>query len=219
MKKGVWIIGGIILTVVAFLIPDSRGYLWPSLFSAMAVVGIFFISLILYTIRNSQSTFDRFFSIGILILISALIVFTGIHQYRVSQWHHDNLMEIRKTIDRGILTVYMNQPLLNTLRIYHDNSADADPAIKEAFEAEYGNLIQKVEGRSRYIPENQKDNINDSPFIFYKRAATADSVILVGQSLHTEGKDSTFSNFNGLQGKMQYRAVLTKNGVDYEREN
>jgi hypothetical protein len=214
-----WILGVATITAVAFLIPDRTGEIWMSVVSAMAVVGVFYLGLVVYIFKKGESTADKIVGISVISLLAALIIFNGIIQYKGAILQHKTLTEIRTVIDKGIILAYTQEPLLKTLRTYHNQTDNQDLSLQEIFKERYGNNIQRDSEPIRFIPDEQKDNREESPFIYYKENEESDTVMLIGQSLIVNGSNSTFSNYNGQKGFLQYKTTLTKDGVDYVREN
>lgn len=217
MKKLGWIIGGVVVVVIAFFIPEQKGQIWTSVFSAMAVVGALFIGLIYYVFQKGNSTADKFLGAGLILLLAALSVFNIYYQYRASIFQTDILPKIKKTIERGVLLAHIHEPMVKTLRGYHQND-NGDMSLEQRFKARYGKEIRKVNSQLRYIHNPQRDS-TESPHLYYPQTASPDTVMLVGQSLQVPGKDTAFTNYNGQTGLLQYRGTLTKEGVDYVREN
>lgn len=214
-----WIVGAVVIVAIAFFIPDRTGEIWTSVVSAMVAVGVFYLGLLVYIFRKGKSTNDKMVGAGVIILLVFLIIFNGIYQYRGSTFQHRTLKDIRATLDKGIISSHAQQPFLKTLQAYHTRTTNQDSTLEEIFKARYGDNIQKDSDLLRFVPDAQKDNINESPFIYYKETGNSDRLVLVGQSLLAEGEDSTFENYNGQEGLIQYRVTLTKEGIDYVREN
>ena len=102
MHKGWWIFGVTVLTIIAFYIPDQAGYLWSPITYAMVVVGLYFIGLVIYILKIGRSAVDRTIGIGALVLLGALTIYSGLFSYDMANWQHQNLVDIRKTIDQGV---------------------------------------------------------------------------------------------------------------------
>lgn len=219
MKQIWWILGVMAVAAVAFFVPGQSGYLWAPLISAMAVAGIFFIGLGVYVWRKGRSGFDQVFGIGVLALLALLTIYSGISNYRASTRQYDYLMHIRLTIEKGISKAYTQQTLLELLREYHQQPEGEETTISDLFNARYNDFVKDIDGQLRFIPEDQQEHSEESPFIFLEQTTSPDSIVLVAQSLRIQGWDSMFNNFNGQTGKMQFQAVLTEGGVSYEREN
>jgi energy-coupling factor transporter transmembrane protein EcfT len=220
MKRKIWwVLGVAAVTIVVFFIPDQTGEIWYSVTSAMVVVGAFYLGLLFYIFKKGQSTADKMIGFGVIAFLAVLIIFIGIFQYRLSVYQHDVLTEIRSVIDKGIILAYTQEPLLKSLKAYHDGADNQNSTIKNIFKEQYGKNIQKDSDLFRFIHNEQEDNREESPFIYYKETANSDSLVLIGQSLLSEGRDSTFENYNGHKGLLQYRFTLTKEGVNYVREN
>lgn len=214
-----WIVGVAIITAVAFFIPERTGEIWTSILSALVVVGIFYVGLLFYIFKHGKSTTDKIVGVGVIILLTSLIVAHGILQYRGATFQHRTLPKIRASIEKGIISTRGQQPFLRTLQAYHAGTADQDSTLEDLFKARYADNIQHDSELIRFVPDAQKENSDKSPFLYYKETGSRNKLVLVGQSLLVEGQDSTFRNYNGQKGLLQYRITLTKKGVDYVREN
>lgn len=219
VKKRWFIIAGVVTATVAFFIPEQKGGMWTSVISAMIVVGIFYLGLLIYILKNGKSTKDKLIGIGVISLLISLIIFNGILQYRGSTFQHQTLTKIRASIDKGIISSYAQQPFLKTLQAYHMGSTKQDSTLEDIFKRRYGDNLHSGSDLTRFVPDAQKDNSNESPFIYFNNPKNANKLELIGQSLLVKGRDSTFNNHNGQKGLLQYRAILTKDGVEYVREN
>lgn len=217
MKRLGWIIGVAVVVAIAFFIPEQKGEIWTSVFSAMSVVSLLFIGLLYYVYKKGGSTADKSIGVGLIMLLAALSVFNGYNQYRASVFQAETLPKIRKTIERGIVLSHTYQPMLKTLRKYHQ-SGNGEMSLEKRFKERHEEKIRPMNGQLRYIPNPQKDSA-ESPYLYYVKTATPDTVVLVGQSMQVPGKNTAFTNYNGQTGLLQYRATLTKGGVDYVREN
>lgn len=214
-----WIVGAVVIVAIAFFIPDRTGEIWASVVGAMIAVGIFYLGLLVYIFRNGKSSTDKMVGAGVIVLLTSLIVTHGFLQYRGSTFQHHTLTDIRASIEKGIISFRGQKPFLKTLQAYYSGTTNQDSTLEEIFKARYGDNIQKDSDLVRFVPEAQKDNIDESPYFYYNETGSTNRLVLVGQSLLVEGRDSTFENYNGQKGLMQYRIRLTRRGVDYVREN
>lgn len=214
-----WIFGVAIIATTVFFIPERTGEIWTPVLSAMAVVGIFYVGLLVYIFKNGDSTAGKMIGVGVIGLFVALVIFNGVNQYSSSTFQHKTLTKVRSVIDRGLITVYSQEALLKSLQTYHNGTNHRGLTLEEIFRERYGDDIQSGSGLTRFIPDDQKEHSGESPFIYYKDTKNSNKLVLIGQSLLAKGRDSTFKNYNGQKGLLQYRATLTKDGVDYVREN
>ncbi|MDR8391322.1 hypothetical protein NC796_09250 [Aliifodinibius sp. S!AR15-10] len=218
MHKGWWIFGVTVLTIIAFYIPGQAGYLWSPITCAMGIVGLYFTGLVIYILKMGRSTVDRDVGIGALALLGALTIYSGLFNYDMAEWQHQNLMDIRKTIDKGVSLAHTQEPLLHSLSRFHKQGNKSDSTVTQIFRARYGGQIETINGEMRFVPKQLADVHEESPLFFLKEIGR-DSVIIIAQSLQVRGRDPSFQNYDGGKGKMQYRAILTEGGVNYEREN
>lgn len=220
MNKLLWIIGGCVLAAIAFIIPDQTGTLWTSLFSALAVAGLFILGLIIYTVRNSQSKGDLILGLAVLVLLATLASISGTTHYKQARWSYDLLTkQVIGTIHQGIARVHLNEPLLRTLESYHRNELAADRSLQQIFHERYGDALVRDATNIRYFPAELKETRDKPPFLYYDSTDTRNEVVLVGLSNYGNGLSPDFTNYDGANGNMQFKAVLTKKGVSYDREN
>lgn len=216
MKYLYWIAGVAVLAGIVFFLFGMSGSIWASVTGAMGVVGLFFIGLLAYVIRNARSSGDLVLGIGVLVLFAALAVRVGLSSYHQARWQRKQLMKVRATVDQGHLTIHLNIPLLKTLKArYQEQTGTKD--LRQLFMQRYGGHLKPDGSLTRYIPEDrQKDEV---PYFYYDSTQTENKVVLVGRSKFGNGEDPEFTNYGGGKGNLQYKSVLTPKGVDYVKEN
>ncbi|MDZ7716855.1 MAG: hypothetical protein U5J95_11645 [Balneolaceae bacterium] len=211
-KIFLWILGGALLATGAFFIPEQSGSMWPSLFLSSSAVLIYLAAFCFVWLKKIQSATKRK-AIGW--TLGILVVFSGISaaiSYESSQRQKETLVTIRSTIETGIIQNYVNEPLLKTLRAHAQGSGDSNDFGK-LFRAEYDSLITE-EGMLAY----DKDRDDNTVFV-YMAKASADSLVLIGESAYLKGESSDFKNHSGETGRYQVKGILTSGGIDYERAN
>lgn len=221
MRKLLWIAGVCVAVLLVYISVDGRGYLWKPLIGALIVVGIFFAGLIVYIVRHSKSVADSITGVSVLVVLSGLLAFSGSFFYNYAQWQHDLLIkDIRTTIQKGIMLSHIQEPLLKTLNAYHRHPSASHEDLNSLFIKRYRSQLDTGEAALRFIPSGQDEEHRDSsPLIYFDSTATEHKVALVGQSLYGQGKKDSFVNYVEGEGSLQYRGVLTKEGVRYVREN
>ncbi len=215
-----WITGVSVLTGMVFFIFGLFGSLWTALLLSMSVVVFYFFILLVYIIQKSQSNWDRVIGIGVLVLLTGFALRSGLSSYSFAKWNHQLLTKkIRSTIDRGILAVHLNTPLLKTLKTRYRGNPETQNLYRLFMEQNRGQLEQSG-NLTRYIPrDQQKEHRDDPPLLYYDSTETADKIVLVGHSGFGNGKQPDFTNYDGSRGNLQYKAILTPKGVNYVKEN
>ena len=212
MKITTWLLTGVFFALGAFFIPEQSGSMWPSLFFSSSVVLLYLAAFCFVWLRRISSATSRKaigWTLGILVICSGI---SAAFSYESSLRQKETLVNIRSTIERGIIQNYVNKPLLMTLRTHAQGSGDTDNFGK-LFRAEYDSLITG-EGMLAY----DKDR-DDSTVFVYIAKASADSVVIIGESVYLDGEDPDFENYSGAIGKYQVKGILTSGGIDYERAN
>jgi|GEM_PF-1053362 len=217
MKKTIfyWMGGGVLLVTGAFFIPGQSGSLWPSLIWAGVAALLYLLTFYFVWIRRFGSATKRKAIGGVLaVIIAGSLVSAGI-SFENSRRQSSVMKEIRKTIDSGVFEVQIKQAMLKTLRQYHVENTGNGVGIGELFLQNNDSLITDD---SLFYPKGLEQRMPDLIAI---RLAVAkpDCVVLLAESGYVEGRDANFKNESGSRGKFQTRAILTKEGVQYERIN
>ncbi len=212
MKKIIWwIVGGTLLTTIAFFIPEQSGSLWPSVISSSIVALLYIIVFSIVWLPKIESKTKR---IAIAVTFGVLVVFSAASatiSYEGSVRQLDLMPEIRTTIETGVAEAFIKDPLLETLRMYH--SDDTNQNMGEVFITKYDSLITK----DSLFTYGHRDD--DQTLFLYVDEASSDRVVLIGESSYVDGNNAEFTNFSGTTGRYQVRGILTSKGVDYERQN
>lgn len=219
MEKIGWIGGACLLTTAAFFIGAQSHYMWTSIIASLVIVTLFWLFLLRKLFSASDSPKLKWLASGSFLILGAITVYSGISQYNRARWQHDLLMDIRQTIERGISKAHTNEPLLYTLNAYYNDMDSGDETLQQLFDQKFGSDIREINGEKRYLPSENAGDEDASPVIFAKETAAEDSLILIAQSLLVQGRDTSFVNYNSLHGKMEYHAILTQEGLQYERKN
>ena len=209
LKK--WLAAGIVVVTVLFLLPGITDELWLSVLLCGVIV-VFFIAMLVKRMFDWEGGHKWTYGIaGVMVLYVGLAGFAGWYTYQQSQFQQEILPEIRATIDSDLIKVYSQEPLLHTLRKYHEEDHDR---VDSLFMELYGD---DIDDQGRFLPETVQGY--NSPPYFYLEQAEADRVTIAGTSPFTDGNDPDFQNIDGESGKLQFTATVTKEGVRYERKN
>jgi hypothetical protein len=209
MKQLFWILGGALLVSAAFFIPEGAGQVWQSLLLSGIAVLFFLITYVFFQPKNSAPNKNI---AGV--ATGILLVLVGIHGwlgYQESIKQSENLVEIRKVIESGIAKNHINEMLLTTLRSYYSSEKD-DANLGALFKFHHDSLMNDTE--IKFYPSDEER----SPKIELVKA-TADSVVIVAYSSFVSGRSTAFKNYDGQNGYLQTKGILTTEGIEYEREN
>ncbi|TYP94046.1 hypothetical protein LX73_1769 [Fodinibius salinus] len=212
IRKIIWIIGGLAITVLAFFIVDRSGSIWPAVITASIVGTIFIIGFAFRWIGEINSSLNRK---AIILVLAVMLLGSSVYAtliYIDSNNQHDRLTHIRTHIEKEILSTYVQKPLLKTLRDYQ-TSEDAKQNIDETFYARYDSLVQDRELMIAALDES------DLTTAFYVYKANADTLIIAGESSILDAKSGDFQNASGAQGRFEMHGILTPKGISYERRN
>ncbi|MBI4427905.1 MAG: hypothetical protein HY562_02185 [Ignavibacteriales bacterium] len=208
-----WLIGGLIVVSVAFLLPGSHPEVWPNLNVAGLAAGVYILAVIAYTIRSPLTKKARTATwIIAVITVPALGVFwTGMDS--TSHWQQRTLLSIRATIGRGIIASEVPDTLLSILDEYHNPKGRGirKMSLGKIFESRYPRT--RV-GDNIHIPNSESDSLR----VFVSTLLDT-IIVLEAQELYVKGRDPSFKNFNGRTGMVEERYILTAKGVNHESRN
>lgn len=207
-----WIAGGVLLTAIAFFIPEQTGSMWSSVISSSVVVLIYLIVFSIVWLPKIESQTKRR---AIAVTFGVLIVFSVISatiSYKGSVRQLELLPAIRTTIETSIAEAFIKEPLLETLRLYH-SAENTNRDMGDLFTTKFDSLITQD---SMFTYGSRND---EQTFFLYFNEASPGRVVLIGESSYVDGNDVGFTNFSGATGRYQVRGILTSKGVDYERQN
>lgn len=207
-----WVMSGILLSVVAFFIPAQSGSMWPSLFLSGVVAFLYLITFSIVWLKKIESQTKRR-AVGM--VFAVLIVFSiasAAISYIDGIRFGKTLSSIRKTIDSSEAEIYIRKPLLKTMKSYY-SSDQTNKDIGQLFRARYDSLITD-DGVFKY-----GDDKNQKSLSLYLAKADTNQVVLVGEATFIEGKNADFTNFSDDKGRYQVKGILTSKGVRYERQN
>lgn len=215
----IWLAGGILLVNLAFFIPEQTGSLWPSIILSGSAAVLYLIVFAWFWVGEVNSSSRRqLIGWTIAVLLGFSLVSAGI-SYQSTDRQFQILDEIRFTIEKGISEVHIKEALLKTLRDYQNlKEENSMRSLGGLFYNNYDSLLTE-EGRFLYDGTTRRGEKYDKNLKIFLAHSSADSVVLVAESFHIEGRDSTYGNLSGAVGKFQTRGVLTDNGVRYERIN
>lgn len=207
-----WMTGGVVLTTIAFFIPEQSGSMWPSVIASATVAFLylgFFSAVWLQEVESSTKRKAIAITFSVLFLFS---IASAVISYEGSVRQSETLENIRGQLEGDILYNYMHEPLVKTLSNFYSEE-NSESNIGDIFTARYDSLITEdgeFEFGSKY--DNQT-------LYLYIAENSADSIVVVGESAYLKGGNEDFSNYSGNAGRYQVRGILTPKGINYERQN
>lgn len=217
MKPLLWMIAGISMIGIPFVLLMDPYDLWPALMGG-TVSGSIFLSLFLILHRSLvRSTVER-----TMVIVTAFLLMGGMLlqvdlQRKISGFQRSNLRDTRAYIGSEIIVSdKIQESMLPVLTDFHAQSVGHRRSLKEMFLLRYGTAL------------------NDGSFNRYSNTAdytpTVDAVTVVSftgdTAVHYRCVDTVaigitpeFKNVSGHSGKVEYTASLTQKGVTYERLN
>ncbi|MEX2455693.1 MAG: hypothetical protein WD381_00195 [Balneolaceae bacterium] len=212
-NKGRLLFGGILAVPIAFSISILFESLWVGYFAAFITATIWLIvldrSIVSKSQNKSSKTLIRTF-IGLLVITQ---LYASIQYYEQSERHGDNLNNIRTTIVSSISHLEMEKALQRTLRYYYLETDQTELTLEDSFRELFED---RMADNNTFLHETPNDS-EDMHFTY--EIASPDSIILSVSATFTHGTDVVFENRSGQTGMYEARTTLTKNGVEYERQN
>jgi hypothetical protein len=228
-----------------FTVGAALGDIWGAVSISMIPVGVYTGFLGLQVIGRAQSNGELTLGAGILVLLAAFITANGYGAFQRSEWKRDHLVGVvRAGVDRGVMMKGMNVPLLKTLGAYYNRLPGRIPGrsgspgkrqqvgLGDLFQKRYSGHFTRKGEMVEFVPPALKEPASEEiefPVVYWD-SAEADKernakgldepkIVLVGRSAAGNGQDPTFVGYDGREGHVQYRSVLTRKGLTYDREN
>jgi hypothetical protein len=207
----VWIVAGVIVVSLAFLLTPRSTELWPALNVAGIVAAVYLITLLFYVLKKPLSMKLRA-SVGI---VAAVVIgcsaFTWTRMEDQTHWQAAKVMEIRGRIGRGIMLYEMPSPLLKTLEAYHQQGPKKKKTLGDVFRGFYSGAAV---GSNIYKPQWEGDRLT-----IIVETLEPDRIALVSQETYVKGRDPSFRNLDGRIGMVQEKFILTERGITHVSEN
>lgn len=223
-------LGGVVLF---FSVGSFFGGTWGAVLASMIPVGLYVCYMGLQVIKRAKSRAEKGLGLSVLLVLAALIATNGHGAFQRSEWKRYILIDVvRQSVDWGRMTRTANTHLLKTLRAHYDRLPKSEtPSPKERgqeglkglFEKQYSDRLEQGKGLIELVPPALEDM--EYPIVYYESMETEDGqpgdqrIVLIGRSAAGNGQDSGFVGYDQREGHMQYRFVLTKEGLTYDREN
>jgi len=204
-----WMAGGISLVTGIFFVPEQSGSLWPSVILSSFAAFLYILAFSLVWIKKIQSEQKRKLIGWTLAILVVFSIASASLSYIGSEYQARNLSAIRSTIETNLARIHVREPLTKTLTEYYsEKNKNGDITIGQLFREKYHSLTTT----DRIFRQGEMLTV-------YLAKASSDSVVLVAESAYKDGKESTFKNFSGAEGRYETRGILTAEGVRYERTN
>ncbi|MDX1639062.1 MAG: hypothetical protein R3281_13900 [Balneolaceae bacterium] len=97
MKKVLGIFGISLLAVAVFFVPGQEHYIWWSVAGAISIAILFWIGLLIYTLRQSDSPVVITAVFPLILLQAGITAYLGIFSYQAAEWQHQSLMDTRES--------------------------------------------------------------------------------------------------------------------------
>jgi len=206
----VWFLIGSVMVAGPFLVFHAPMDPWPGAVAAGTGGTLFVLALFFYIILKTP------FAVKIKMLSSAaLIIVLGASfmswktMYEMTHFQRALLGKIRTVIGEGIVEAASYDAMYPSFRKYYEQHVSPKLPIGKIFLAvnkeRIHDKVYRFDG-DQFI-QASIENASDS------------AVTLMMVDSVARGNNLQFSNYNGLKGRIQFRAVLRTKGVHYEREN
>ena len=206
-----WIVGGVIVVSLVFLLTPSSMELWPSLNAAGIAGAVYLIAMLTYALRKPLEMRVRAW-IGIAtIVVLALGAFTWVQMQSQTEFQAEMMMKIRGVIGRNVMRRYMSEVPLKTLNEFYQQRGPKKSSLADVFCKENpGTAV----GANIHRPEWEGDWWQ----VVVTKLEPA-RIELLSQETYVKGRDPQFKNRNGQVGMMQEKSILTEKGITYVSEN
>ena len=202
---------GILGLTASFVIPSIFMQYWLGALLAFVFATGYAFYLIRWSAEETSSpkvTANVRTTLFVVLLLAAISLVSG---YNKGAFQMNTLVQIRQTIDNGMITAEMNESLFEVFRTYHE-SKDDNKTLEQTFLAV---LNDKFTGdQMMVLNELSKDEVH-----YYYTVDDPNKISLIGVTNNSWGKDKGFINYNSDAGRFQLRATITERGISYVREN
>jgi hypothetical protein len=206
-----WIVGGVIIVSLVFLLTPPSTELWPSLNAAGIAGAVYLISMLAYALRKPL---EMRIKVGTGIAATVILVlgaFTWTRMQDQTEWQAETLMKIRGVIGRGVMRYDMSAATLEALKEYHKQRVPKKESLSDIFRKQWPGVTVGV---NIHKPEWE----GDLRQVIVAKLEPA-SIELVSQETFVKGRDAQFKNHNGQMGMIQEKFILTEKGITHVSEN
>ncbi len=207
----IWIAAGVILVSATFFLTPQTTELWPPINAAGIVAAVYLIALLSYVLRKPLATRPRI-AVGVVAaVVMGCTAFSWTKMYDQSHWQASQLMRIRGVIGRGMRTTELSQPLLKAFDSYYLQGAKKANTLADEFRKMYPGATA---GANIFKPRWEGDDMT-----IMVETLEPDRIVLVSQETFVKGRDPGFKNYNGQNGMLQEKFILTERGLSHVSEN
>ncbi|MFN1835181.1 hypothetical protein AB2B38_007965 [Balneola sp. MJW-20] len=202
--------GGVVTTSVLFAVPAYFYAQWMALI--LSFISAVSFSLIL--LKRNKEKLDHTYKVAATGIILLIIFSSGyiVHDYFRAEYQDEILVEIRQTIDSGIIGVQIKNDMIQSLKYYKSSDSD-EMTVSEAFSSYMGDKLNE-NGTIKPSQEKEGDNIS-----YHYEIKDADTVVIIAVTKVSKGNDPAFKNYDGQTGMGEYVGTLSNGGVEYEKVN
>ncbi len=213
MKYLLWFFAGCVCIGVPFFIGYDQHDMWNSVFGGMIGGTVFLTMFYFFIVRKEFLSKWKIFTASLFALhIFAFAAFT-VTSYRTASLQRENLYKmISYSFNGGIVHLEFYRRTLSTLHHYYNQPTGEKKSFVDVFSSLYGN---KIYSGTFEINESQAPR---GTFVTYQGDSLV-QLVAASSDAFAKGIRPDFANINGLTGKIQYTATMSKYGVTYERNN
>ncbi len=206
----IWFFIGSLMVIGPFLIFHVPMDPWPGVVAA-GIGGTVFVVLLFFFIilRTPFAPRIKMLSTAILAIMLIASFVSWKTMYDMTHFQRTTLGKIRTAIGEGIMESASYDAIYPPFRKYYEQSHAPKLPIGKIFLAVNNERIHDKVYRfdgDQFI-QSSLDNVSDS------------TITLIMVDTVARGRDLNYPNYNGLKGRLQFKAVLREKGARYEREN
>lgn len=206
------LIGGVLAIILSLSISFFLGKIWLGYFTAFTISVIYLFFLDRIVISGIESSSSRKIIRIFIILLVAVQLYMSILNVQRAEWQTDLLVDLRTNIISEIAQTDIKLTAHNTLKQHYKNSESQSNTLESSFREV---LNERLLDDGTLLPDN-----NDESDISYSyEISTPDSIIVRAVGSFSKGENPEHTNHNNDTGMFRAIAILTTNGVSYEREN
>jgi len=205
-----WILIGIILLSIAYVIPSRSPSFWAPLHAAGLVTGVYLLALVIYLLRKPLRLSRRLLLGIIALLVIGVTAFAWIRAESGTKEIVQGRYNRGVVAARGILQTEMSWRLKETLEAYYQLPSRQRQSLAEVFVRQNRTAAVGSDIHERQFGGDRK---------IFVQALERDRIVLVGQEMLLRGRNPEFRNFDGKLGMVQERMTLTVRGLTHESEN
>ncbi len=214
-------IAAVVLGAIGFFIPLYFGKVWLALFITL-LMGTIFLGRIVSLSKDeldSKNAYRLVYGLVILIVLFNAISFA--HDYGRRDFQKNILLEMRKTIDVGIIKADVMENFIYVLGQYHKNDRESVvETFRELMPEKLGDdgvyLADFDLKKPGKLESTAKPVDTDKLNYFYEIDEGEDEIKVLAVAEVSLGEDPEYQNYDGQKGKFEMMFMLNEEGVSYE---